>query len=670
TGKTFTALKIAEKVTGGNGLVLVLVPSISLLGQTLREWCADTEHRLYPVCICSDATVKKLADADSFDSQGTLDLGFPSTTDASEVISHLEKLHDDDSLTVFFSTYQSIEVVHEVQEKLNREFDLIVCDEAHRTTGVTLDKKDGSAFVKVHENEYLKAKKRLYMTATPRLYTDSAKKKAELNDALLCSMDDEKLYGKEIYRYGFGQAVEDGELSDYRVLILTLTEKDIPRITLNRIRNSDGSLNVDDAARLVGCIYALSKQIIVDAEGHLYSSDPQPMKRAVAFCSKIQTSKEISNEFIKDSADLSKSPNRDLVKVDSKHIDGKMSAARRDSLLQWLKEDSNECRILTNARCLSEGVDVPALDAVLFLTPRRSQIDVVQSVGRVMRKAPGKKYGYIIIPVVIPSEPAPEQVLNSSGFADVWAVLNALRAHDDRFNSVINKISLNKKRPDLIQVCGIPNEDSENSESPSSTRRMNEAIQSRLEDFGLVQETVYARMVMKVGDRQYWEDWAGDVADIAQRQISRLHSLVKEADIVKPFGEFVAGLQTSINPSVNEDQAIEMLSQHMITKPIFEAIFEDASFVSHNPVSQSMQKMVQILEENGFDKDTKDLAPFYNSVKERCSGLDNAEARQKVIVELYNNFFKAAFPRMVEKLGITYTPVEVVDFILQSVDDV
>ncbi|WP_342665773.1 type ISP restriction/modification enzyme [Methanomicrobium mobile] len=554
------------------------------------------------------------------------------------------------------------------------EFDLIVCDEAHRTTGVTLSDEDESSFVKVHNNEFLRAKKRLYMTATPRLFSDSAKIKAKEKDAELCSMDDEEIYGKEIYRLGFGQAVNEGLLSDYKVLVLTLSDMEISPSIQNMVADRDNTINADDASKLIGCVNALSKQILGD-NGVIKDTDPLPMKRAVAFCQNIAASKKITEYFNtvpeKYIADQPPEKQAKITNVKSMHIDGSMSSTTRDGLIRWLKTDSEECRILTNVRCLSEGVDVPSLDAVMFLSARNSQIDVVQSVGRVMRTAPGKKYGYIIIPVVVPSDISPDKALDDNDrFKVVWTVLNALRAHDDRFNATVNKIGVNKKRPVNIIVGGIPNDEYDGDDSDENSAKRRDIQSKLLLQFEQLQDTIYARMVLKVGDRQYWEAWAKDVAEIAEKQIGRIKNLVKNPDVTKVFAEFVQSLKNNINDSIDDDQAIEMLSQHMITKPVFEALFENYSFAENNPVSKSMQKMIDILEENSFYKDTESLSKFYNSVRDTVQGIDNPEGRQAVIVRLYDNFFKNAFPRMVEQLGIVYTPVEVVDFILHSVDDV
>lgn len=708
TGKTLTSLWIAEQQVGPRGKVLFLVPSIALLGQTLREWTANATNAIHPICICSDPKITKTRKQDE-DSllTSTVDLALPATTDIKAI--HRELLrasqHDLAGMTVVFSTYQSIGVIAEAQAKFAAShpeaaaFDLIICDEAHRTTGITLAGDEESNFVRVHDPEYLLGRKRLYMTATPRLYSDDARNRAAEAEAVLCSMDDVALYGEEIHRIGFGEAVDKGLLSDYKVLVLTMSDADVPPAVQKALTSEQGEINTDDLSKLIGCINALSKQVLGD-QGSITNDDSGPMRRAVAFCPSIKDSKRISTMLNSATSIYRKSVSEDLqsklVRVDSQHIDGAMSAPERDGLMSWLKEDfsSMTCRVLTNVRCLSEGVDVPSLDAVLFLSPRNSQVDVVQSVGRVMRKVDGKEYGYIIIPVVVPSNVTPEEAMdNNERFKVVWTVLNALRAHDDRFNATVNKIDLNHKRPDNIQVVGVGireqgsggREQGEggrdddggttrtaHGSSDAAYRRASDRLGYQLTmQFEQLQNFIFARMVQKVGDKRYWEQWAKSVADIAERQIARIGRLVQEDKAHKAaFAAFLKGLQRNINPSITKEDAVEMLSQHIITKPVFDALFEGYSFVQNNPISQSMQSMLDLLEEGALQSDTETLERFYESVRMRAAGIDNADGKQRIIVELYDKFFRTAFPKMVERLGIVYTPVEVVDFIIHSVEDI
>jgi len=690
TGKTYTSLQIAEQQTGGKGVILFLVPSIALLGQTLREWTADAQEPINSICICSDPKVsRKNSQNEDSDTTSIVDLALPASTNVKTILRqfHDIKANGHLGMTVVFSTYQSIEVIADAQRALQgenigfTEFDLIICDEAHRTTGVTLEGQDESAFTKVHDNTFIRAKKRLYMTATSRLYSDETKRKADQASAVLCSMNDTALYGEEIYRIGFGAAVERDLLSDYKVLILTLNENDVPPAVQKMIASHEHEINTDDASKLIGCINALSKQILGD-NGILKQRDSEPMKRAVAFCQSIKVSNRITNTFNSATDAYINSlpePQRDkMVSIESRHIDGTMTAPERDELMSWLKADpdDNECRILTNVRCLSEGLDVPSLDAVMFLSARNSQIDVVQSVGRVMRKSPGKKYGYIIIPVVVPSSIEPEVALNDNErFKVVWTVLNALRAHDDRFNATVNKIDLNRKRPEQILVGGTTctwEGDEPTIREDSSDYKANTGLTEQLAlQFEQLQNVIYARLVKKVGDRLYWENWAKSVADIAERQIDRINRIIDtDGDHRQAFESFLNGLQKNINPAITRREAVEMLSQHIITKPVFEALFEGYSFVQNNPVSRAMQDMITLLEAQAIEKDTEQLEKFYDSVRKRAAGIDNSEGKQRIILELYEQFFKTAFSRLVDRLGIVYTPIEVVDFIIHSVNDI
>ena len=252
-----------------------------------------------------------------------------------------------------------------------------------------------------------------------------------------------------------------------------------------------------------------------------------------------------------------------------------------------------------------------------------------------------------------------------------------MRAHDDRFNAMVNKIQFNTPQKGksitggrIGVASGLPGSDVENL-SPEQ-RKVQEELQGQIEmRFQELQGAIYAKMVEKVGSRRYWEDWAKDVADIAKRHEDRIRKLIAQDGKPKAqFEKFLAALKKNLNPGVNEEQAIEMLSQHLITKPVFEALFEDYDFAKNNPVSRALQRVINAVESTTDDVDKSSLEKFYQSVKLRAEGVESAEGKQKIIIELYDKFFKSALPKTVEKLGIVYTPVECVDFILHSVDDV
>lgn len=713
TGKTFTSLRIAEAVAGRGKTVLFLVPSLALLSQTLDEWTQDTLIDLRCFAVCSDSDVGKKNHDDNV-VVGISDLKYPATTNANSLVKAFNQpdifgSNKPPYMNVVFSTYHSVEVIHQAQKLGFPAFDFIICDEAHRTTGATFEGDDESAFVRIHDNTYIAGQKRLYMTATPRIFGDDAK---ETEGVTLCSMDDKSLYGDDLYVITFSKAVQLGILCDYKVIVLAVEEKHVSRRIQSLLKDENNQLKVDDAAKIVGCWKALAKQGLAGADG----VHPDAMKRAVAFCQVIEkdfrgkthkvSSKLITEmfgavveayqtseiELLRETApDKAIDPSLKL-QCQVKHVDGSMNATEKKSKIEWLKADTDEnvCRILSNVRCLSEGVDVPSLDAVLFLTPRSSQVDVVQSVGRVMRRAEGKELGYVILPVVIPAGEEPENALNNNqAYRVVWQVLNALRAHDDRFDAMINKLEFNGKDTGRMEVIAVADNvvkktkrQTKKSELAGKARKssgIGSAVSPAPEQFdiefsvGEIERALYAKIVKKCGNRHHWEDWANDIAKIARTHIDRIRGILENQENqieISAFRAFADELRDDLNNSVSDDEIIEMLAQHLITKPVFDALFADYNFTDHNPMSMAMQNVLNTLQEHHLEKEASTLNSFYESVKMRADGITTAEGKQQIIVQLYDKFFRNAFPRMTERLGIVYTPVEVVDFIIHSVNDV
>ncbi|MEY4750171.1 MAG: hypothetical protein RIQ60_2385 [Pseudomonadota bacterium] len=711
TGKTFTSLKIAEQLAGAGKRVLFLVPSLALLSQSLTEWTQESSVPLHSFAVCSDADVgKKRGKDDDIVQTFTHELRYPATTSAHRLAAEMGKRHDAGHMTVVFSTYHSIAVISQAQHQHGLcDFDLIVCDEAHRTTGATFDDEDESNFVKVHDADYIRAGKRLYMTATPRIYGDHAKASAEKDNVALCSMDDPALYGPELHVITFSEAVKRGLLVDYKVIVLAVEEAHVSRRLQQLLKDDNNQLKVDDAARIVGCWKALSKQGLAES----LVGDADAMRRAVAFCQVIEvakgakthkvSSKNIASMFqavveaYQASAESDAEGNADpasTLACQAEHVDGGMNASAKEAKLAWLKEEPPDgtCRILSNVRCLSEGVDVPALDAVLFLTPRNSQVDVVQSVGRVMRNALGKRRGYVVLPVVIPVGVEPHEALNDNKtYKVVWQVLQALRSHDDRFDAMVNKLDLIGRDTSKMEVIAVTDKVERKAKKATGTRnkdagkggftigepaprRYGKDDQQDLQfEIGEIERAIYAKLVQKVGNRHHWEDWANDIAKIARTHIDRITGLLENPASTrerKAFEHFAKELRDDLNDSITDAEIVEMLAQHLITKPVFDALFEGYSFASHNPISQAMQGVLDALQEHRLDKEADTLQSFYDSVKMRAAGIDNAAGKQKIVVELYDKFFRNAFPKMTERLGIVYTPVEVVDFILHSVAEI
>jgi len=780
SGKTFTALRIAEAHAQPEGHILFLVPSLALLSQALTEWTQQTALSLTAFAVCSDSEVgagSARADAEQNDRfrLSLHELAYPATTNAATLATQHAARRRPASMTVVFSTYHSIATIERAQKEHGLPpFDLAICDEAHRTTGQTWEGDEESHFVRIHDSKGIATRKRLYMTATPRIYSDEAKQKtaraliasgaasqtsptlrlptliatdnAPINgsaprtaslikgSATLYSMDDEATYGPRLHTLSFSSAVEQQLLVPYKVIVLAIHEEDISSRIQALLTDENNSLRLDDAAKIIGCFKALAKDGLRDL-----SDDLAPMRRAVAFCQIIDrernlntrkgskvAAKQIADMFQqvvaeyqrtatpeecygpKDEASghvgddeaattprqIKESATPLSLRCEADYVHGGMGAAEKTQKLAWLKESvAAETRILTNVRCLSEGVDVPSLDAVLFLSPRNSPVEVVQAVGRVMRRAPSKQRGYIILPVVIPHGVAAHHALNDNKtYRVVWQVLRALKAHDDQFDTFVNRLDLIGSDPTKIEVIDTrelrPDRRSTPPSPPSPSGTGSGSIGTSPPtpapdeppgptqlyfEIGTLERAIRPKLVEKLADRDHWEQWAADIARIAQLQIARIRAILDEpqhAEAHAAFEQFTSQLHRHINAAISREEIIEMLAQHLITRPVFDALFGNDHFSQNNPISQALQTVTDILlKDTGLDKERHALDSFYADVRRRSSGISTPAARQKLIITLYDGFFASAFPRVVQKHGIVYTPLEVVDFILHSTAD-
>ncbi|WP_273755786.1 type ISP restriction/modification enzyme, partial [Bartonella sp. MM73XJBT.G] len=555
-----------------------------------------------------------------------------------------------------------------------------------------------SEFVKVHNNSVIQGNKRLYMTATPRIFSDTAKKRADEVNAVLASMDDESIYGKVLYTYSFTDAVKNELLTPYKIIVLGVDEGEISKSMELPTTSKDYELILDDRTKIVGCYQALTK---MDTKVDL-GDDTSPMRRALAFCKDIQTSKRIRDTFHGKGVKrifkrlYKNHPDTPPLICQVDHIDGKDGAKERTRKLDWLEENAGEntCRVLTNVRCLSEGVDVPTLDAVMFLHPRKSQVDVIQAVGRVMRRAKGKKTGYIILPIIIPSHLEAKKALrNNKRYRVVWQVLHALHSHDERLARTINQMSLGQDSSHTIEIIEVKRAD----ELKELTTTVDEVtIQSKTESSGHVIGTAASKSQSGYNEQRdlfrrseffdfvkaifldsfkitdYWGIWAGNVAEIAQNHINHLKDIISDekSEAFHAFDAFHKELQNNVNSAIKQEEAIEMLAQHLVTRPVFEALFEGNEFVQNNAISQAMDKILRELDKTNIEEKTKDLDKFYKSVTFCTAGITETHAKQNLIIKLYESFFAKAFKKTTDRLGIVYTPIEVVDFIIYSVDDV
>ncbi len=723
TGKTLTSLRLAEGRREANGCadVLFCAPSIALVAQAMRAWTNQARVPMRSLVVCSDAKASKVSEDDLLDS--VIDVGFPATTSAQALLSNYQWTRDNypDALIVVFSTYQSMQVVQDAQDAGLPRFGLCVCDEAHRTAGTRYaEDEDVACYQIVMDGSRIRADKRLFMTATPKVYGDNVKTRAGEVAAELYSMDDEEKYGPVAHELTFAKAVEDGLLCDYRVVVLAINQDAVPgtKIVVTH-GEDDAELDIGDKAKIIGCWRGLAThgedatRRLDELEGDEAEATPdfllvddfddwdsdglaelladpdsgvEPLHRAVGFCSTIQSSKDIDEAFAKVVEDYVTSTGDTggpTCRLD--HVDGSMDSKVRAKKLDWLAggADPNECRILTNARCLAEGVDVPSLDAVIFFSPKRSKVDVVQAVGRVMRtfhkgQPDEKKLGYIILPVAIPSEMTPEEALNQSDSFDVvWGVLQALRSHDQRIDAYINSLPMRKPRK-KGKGLGIGGKSgvSDSEEAGGSRAGDGAGAQTSLAlDFGVtdLERAVYAKAVEKCGSKVYWSSWAEDVGRIAQAHVEQIEAAVAEDPVAADaMASFLGSLRDSLNPGITQQAAVEMVAQHMVTLPVFDALFGDYAFAQTNPVSVAITRFLDALRGHGIGDlsadDQRSLDELYRSVRRRASFCRTDSNRQALIKDLYNEFFSKAFTRTSEKLGIVYTPIQIVDYMLHATD--
>ncbi|GAA7396305.1 hypothetical protein BD0139_12660 [Helicobacter pylori] len=670
-----------------------------MLSQTFREYAQEKSEPFYASIVCSDDKVgkgKKNKSDDNSDDINFSELPLKPSTRLEDILSVHEKAQKENKRFIIFSTYQSALRIKEAQEAGLNEIDLIICDEAHRTVGAMYssnERDDKNAFTLCHSDDNIKAKKRLYMIATPKVYSESSKAKAKESDNVIYSMDDAGIFGGEIYTLNFERAIALDLLTDYKVIILAVRSKNLSGVT-NSVNKKISQLeakgtkldkkliNNEFVCKIIGTHKGLAKQDLIalddeNQEDHNLQNkkDAVASQRAINFCKSIDTSKRIKDSFetIMECYDeeLKKKSFKNLqIKID--HIDGTMNCKVRLEKLEELNEfQPDTCKVLSNARCLSEGVDVPALDSIVFFDGKSAMVDIIQAVGRVMRKAKRKKRGYIILPIALEEHEIKnlDEAVNNTNFKNIWKVIKALRSHDP---SLVDEATFKEK----IKIFGSNDETNHNDEEACDEKLKKDKTeqndpkqaQKTLFDAILLQDladAVYNVMPTKLGDRNYWENFTKKTGNIARTLNNRLKMIFDKNP--EFFHDFLDSLRGNIHQSIREDEALDMITSHIITKPIFDALFGDNI---KNPIAKALDKMVQKLSDLGLQGETKDLKNLYESVKTEAAHAKSQKSQQELIKNLYNTFFKEAFKKQSEKLGIVYTPIEVVDFILRATNGI
>jgi superfamily II DNA or RNA helicase len=419
TGKTLAAMWIVEKLRGRR--ILVMVPSLALLSQTLREWAENTSLRPFRyLCLCSDTTVDLGNDSPI---EHLYEMDIPVTTDSDVVAEYLK--NNTKTTSILFSTYQSSKALSEATLKSGIRFDTAIFDEAHRTAGT-----QASIWSLALDDKNVPVKRRLFMTATPRIYASHITKKAKDEDVLLCSMDDHTVYGETIYKMSFGQAIERDLITDYKVVVICITDTEVREL----VKKGVSVITTDNQEWDAN---ALAKRLALAKALGAYG-----FKKIFTFHGKVSSAKAFTDTespySIKQVIEMVDAKKHKQDEIKYFHVNGTMSSGNRKAHLDEFKEA--QIGIMSNARCLTEGVDIPTVDAIAFIDPKKSLIDIVQATGRAMRKAEGKDKGYIFVPVVVGEDEGPEECLESSDFKTVWQILQAMVEQDQRLLDKVSRL--------------------------------------------------------------------------------------------------------------------------------------------------------------------------------------------------------------------------------------
>ena len=720
TGKSLVALWAAEQQVGRGGRVLYLVPSIALMAQTMRVWAANRSVPHRYGAVCSDVTAGRRASATKSD---LAELLAPPSTDREQIAQTLQSPVIGQAMHVWFCTYQSVPVLSQVLAECDPavEFDLMVCDEAHRTTGIGVAAKEasGSAFVMVHRDEQVSAAKRLYQTATPRVFTERQRRRIDERAVAglgaagnAYSMDDELVFGPVFYEMSFVEAIERELVSDYRVLVVGVNEREasmhgadkrVTEITASD-RARKAKVDSDYATKLLGCWDAMATpQSQIRAPGTVAGEVPDAaehrhLRAAIAFTNTVRSSQACSEDaYFADEglegrlweaiAEDVRTANggRRFLDLEVDHVDGTTRAVARSEALSALERQSRDttgppkCRVVSNAQLFTEGVDVPALDAVVFLEPRRSPVQVTQAVGRAMRKAEGKDFGYVVIPVIVPegSTMSDAEVLDGSDFKTVWEVVRALRSHDERVDYWVNDprvpspIVLQPNRPEDPEIV--------------TDSDISEQGEIQLQFVRRLEDAVASKVVQECGDRQIWPTWGRRAADVCARVERRMEALIVEPSCEAAFKQFLSAMRDAVGGQLSGAEAQQMVAHHVVTIPVFDHLFAESRFAARNPISRAINRFLDALaaahaasttspDASSADRVFGDLlAPLarsYRTMQRMLESTHSAAEKVDLLRQIYEGFFAHAMKDTVARLGIVYTPVEIVDFMLRSADAV
>ncbi len=664
TGKTITSLHIAENIAGKNGLILYLVPSLSLIPQVMREWAENGSITHQYMAVCSDRSAGS-------DEQGSItEIPIQPSTDVDTILEQLQSMRN--GMRVIFSTYNSVERVGKAIRGMNEIFDLILFDEAHRTTGA--EKIKESYYLTAHKDSEVPARKRLYMTATPRVYSGKGNNDATTQGLEVYSMDDVEKYGEVLYDLPFSKAVDIGLLTHFKIIMPEVNEDDAYGEIIKAARDQGGDAKDYEDLELdyMTKVYSICKAITYDDDKF------HPLQRVMIFHNTIKKSRLFSGhgrnmDKAKKQLKLDKTTQKilsfdnlseRLLKTDSnlagyktvtRHVDGSTNSLSRGERIDWLRNSSpKEIRILSNARCLQEGVDIPALDAVIFMEPKNSPIDIIQSIGRVMRKSDGKESGYVIVPIPVLKGDDPHHVLKmNKRYKQISEILRAILSHDDGLRRLLNMYVLAKSGKGGDHVSPDPGE---------IPPRLRDWIASTLGK-GLSDKLLkdVQNVLLSLGDPSYHSNMGerlGEQAVIIETKLNQRVKIEPEtAPIIKVLHE---NLKPIVGHTLTMEQTIRALSQHAVMSRVFNVMFPR----NDNPVASAFDDTIERL---NIQESLKKFEAFYAGIQADIERFEEPDAKQDFLRAIYDSFFRGSDRKAADKHGIVHTPVEIVNFILESV---
>lgn len=500
------------------------------------------------------------------------------------------------------------------------------------------------------------------MTATPKVYME--REDAKKNSILRYSMDDEEKFGRDFYKYSFSKAIEEGVLSDYRIVVFKVPKHASSALQLEGEKDEKIlSKEPDLPGKILGAFssfylnpknkkeYLGDKLLICSGEKKEEGGEEPAVKKAIIYTSSIKNSKWTADYF-RQVLDL-EGANLPEDALGVEHVDGTMDSKKRHDRLSWLESDEGEkIKVLSNAKCLTEGIDVPNLDSVIFFNPRKSQIDITQAVGRAIRKAKGKEMGYVLIPVVVDDPNNADDILENSNYKVLWNVVQGLRSMDDRMDVAINVQQLQRDAMPKPKKAGEGEED--------------EARRPKQNELPLGADPVMAALLNHCGSSMFWEHWAGDVAKIVKSVKAEIEGLLQnDKALGELYQEFKKGMEDSLNKKeMRDSDLVDMLSQQVILAPIFEDLFEN---FRRNPMAKALGPITEALSQRlEIEKDPV-LSDLWSNVRQVSSYLKkhpDPSAKETLIRNFYNDFFNSAFKETTKKNGVVYTPSEIVDFML------